>query len=339
MRPPLRFRRPHPPLLGRKSPDFLAAVNLQLKAKYCHALSATYQGLSNALSGALKIAILAFAVSLPAAAQESETQTAAPAAPDSPAAVPIPRFRAIDADAPVTPKLPLPTLKLLAETDFAPWSFTLEDGSFAGISVDLARSACTEADLTCELVPTPFTGLLPALQKGEGDMIVSGLRLNTGLVEGTALTRPYFRSMGRFMIRRGTQIEAADPRSLAGRRVGVVQGTAHEAFLKKHYGKSQLVPQQRETEMYEALRTGALDAAFGDSLRMSFWMNSDGARKCCTGLGGAVMDPETFSRPLVYIVRKDKSAVRDRMDEALDQLEEKGVTAEIFGRYLPAPIW
>ena len=102
---------------------------------------------------------------------------------------------------------------------------------------------------------------------------------------------------------------------------------------------NQLVPQQRETEMYEALRTGALDAAFGDSLRMSFWMNSDGARKCCTGLGGGVMDPETFSRPLVYIVRKDKGAVRDRFDEALDQLEEKGATAEIFGRYLPAPIW
>ena len=61
--------------------------------------------------------------------------------------------------------------------------------------------------------------------------------------------------------------------------------------------------------------------------------------RCCTGLGGAVLDPETFSRPLVYIFRKDKAAVRDRLDEALDQLEEKGATAEIFERYLPAPIW
>jgi len=336
MRPPLRFRRPHQPLQGQKSPDFPVTVNFQMKEKYQHALNATYLRLSGAIICAISIVILSVAVSFPAAAQEPETQASQP---ETPAAVPIPRFRAIDADAPLVPKLPLPTLRLLAETDFAPWSFTLDDGSLAGISVDLARSACTEAGLTCEIVPTPFTGLLPALQRGEGDMIVSGLRLTTGLVEGTALTRPYFRSMGRFMIRRGTQIEAADPRSLAGRRIGVVQGTAHEAFLKKHYSKSQLVPQQRETEMYEALRTGALDAAFGDSLRMSFWMNSDGARKCCTGLGGGVMDPETFSRPLVYIVRKDKGAVRDRFDEALDQLEEKGATAEIFGRYLPAPIW
>lgn len=325
--------------MGRKSPDFLAAVNFRMKEKDCCALSATYRGLRESFFTFLKVVFLAFAICLPATAQESASGSGEPATTENAAAVPIPRFRAIDADAPLAPKLPLPTLKLLAETDFAPWSFTLDDGSLVGISVDLARSACSEAGLTCEVVPTPFTGLLPALQKGEGDLIVSGLRLSTALVEGTALTRPYFRSMGRFMIRRGTQIDAADPRSLAGRRIGMVQGTAHEAFLKKYYGKSQLVPQKRETEMYEALRTGALDAAFGDSLRMSFWMNSDGARKCCTGLGGAVMDPETFSRPLVYIVRKDKSAVRDRLDEALDQLEEKGVTAEIFGRYLPAPIW
>ncbi len=262
-------------------------------------------------------------------------------APEAPAVeqVPIPRFRAIDADAPHASKLPVPTVRLLAEPDFAPWSFTLEDGSLAGVSVDLARSACAEAGLTCEIIPTPFTSLLPAMQKGEGDAIITGLRLTSDLMTQTALTRPYFRAMGRFMIRRGTQIPAADPRALAGRRIGVVQDTAHEAFLKSHYGKSQLVPETSEAAMYEALRTGALDVAFGDSLRMSFWMNSDGARKCCSGLGGAVVDAETFSRPLVYVVRQDKAAIRDRLDEALDALEENGTTASVFARYLPAPIW
>lgn len=269
------------------------------------------------------------------------TQAPAQDQPDPPAVeqIPIPRFRAIDADAPHAERLPLPALKLLAEPDFAPWSFTLEDGTLAGISVDLARAACTEAALTCEIVPTPFTSLLPTLQQGNGDVIVSGLRLNNDLMTNTALTRPYFRSMGRFMIRRGTQIAAADPRALAGRRLGVVENTAHEAFLKTYFDKSQIVPQASEAAMYEALRTGALDVAFGDSLRMSFWMNSDGGRKCCAALGGAVIDSDTFSRPLVFVVRQDKSAVRDRFDEALDTLEESGTTASIFARYLPAPVW
>jgi len=278
------------------------------------------------------LAMLLILGALPASAQEQ---------PEAPAVeqIPIPRFRAIDADAPHAERTPLPTIRLLAEPDFAPWSFTLDDGTLAGISVDLARAACTEAGLICEVSATPFTGLLPALLKGDGDAIISGLRLNNDLMTNMALTRPYFRSMGRFMIRRGTQVAAADPRALAGRRVGVVGGTAHEAFLKAHYDKSQLVAQPDEATMFEALRTGSLDVAFGDSLHMSFWMNSDGARKCCAALGGAVIDTETFSRPLVYVVRADKAAVRDRFDEALDKLEESGTTASIFARYLPAPVW
>ena len=253
--------------------------------------------------------------------------------------VSMPRFRAVDIDAPQNQNPTLATVRLLAESDFAPWSFTLDDGSLAGISVDLAKAACADAGLTCEVVPTPFTNLIPALLKGEGDVVVSGLRLNPALVAGTAVTRPYFRSLGRFMIREGIALEMADPRGLAGKRIGVVRGTAHEAFLLKYYGKSQLVPHDREAGMYEALRTGALDVAFGDALRMSFWMNSDGARKCCLALGGGIIDLETFSRPLVYVARKDMGAVRDRLDEALDRLETKGETGKIFARYLPAPIW
>ncbi len=162
------------------------------------------------------LAMLALVLPLPASAQEQQPQ--APGVEQ----IPIPRFRSIDADAPHAERTPLPTLKLLAEPDFAPWSFTLDDGTLAGISVDLARAACTEAGLTCEVTATPFTDLLPSLLKGDGDVIISGLRLNTDLMTNTALTKPYFRSMGRFMIRRGTQVAGADPRSLAGRRVGVV---------------------------------------------------------------------------------------------------------------------
>jgi polar amino acid transport system substrate-binding protein len=170
-------------------------------------------------------------------------------------------------------------------------------------------------------------------------MIVSGLRLSPQLISTMALTRPYFRAMGRFMIREGAPIPAVDPRSLAGKRLGAVAGSQHEAFVKANYPKAQIVAVGSEAELFEQLRTGALDVAFGDAVHMSFWMNSDGARKCCVPLGGAMLDPATYSRPLVYVLRKDRAAVRDRLDLALDRLEASGATAAIFARYLPAPIW
>ena len=112
--------------------------------------------------------------------------------------VAIPRFRAGDAAAQKPEAVTLPEIRLLAETDYAPWSFMGDDGKLQGISADLAMAACTEAGLTCTLVPTPYTALVPTLQKGEGDMIVTGLRLTPNLVSTMQLTRPYFRAMGRF---------------------------------------------------------------------------------------------------------------------------------------------
>jgi polar amino acid transport system substrate-binding protein len=320
-----RFRRPPPHLCQNLTGEAPSVDNIHMKGKADPRRRATW----------LRLSCLAAIPLLSVVLNESavsQTQESAPI-------LAMPRFRAIDADAPRSTTPAVSTVRLLAETDFAPWSFTLEDGTLAGISVDLAKTACDEAGLTCEVLPTPFTSLVPALMKGQGDVVVSGLRLNPGLVEGTAVTRPYFRALGRFMIREGIAIATADPRGLAGKRLGVVQGSAHEAFVLKHYGKSQIVRHDRDSQMYEALRTGALDVAFGDALRMSFWMNSDGARKCCVALGGGVIDGETFSRPLVYVARKDMGTVRDRLDEALDRLEEKGETAKIFARYLPAPIW
>jgi polar amino acid transport system substrate-binding protein len=254
-------------------------------------------------------------------------------------AVAMPKFRTPDPMAPKPDIVALPEIRLLAEPDFAPWSFTGDDGQLTGISVELARAACTEAGLTCNLVPEAYLSLVPQMQKGQADGVVSGLRIAPGMVGEAALTRPYFRSLGRFMIRDGAPIAAPDPRSLAGKRLGAVAGSLHEAFLKAHYPKAQLVSVTGEAALVEQLRTGALDVAFGDSLHLSFWMNSDGARKCCVALGGGVVDPDTVSRPLVFMLRKDKASVRDRLDLALDRLEDNGTTAAIFARFLPAPIW
>ena len=68
-------------------------------------------------------------------------------------------------------------------------------------------------------------------------------------------------------MRVGMPFETPDIRSLAGRRIGFVKGTAHQAFLEKYYERSALTPFATEAELFESLRTGKLDAVFTDSLR------------------------------------------------------------------------
>jgi polar amino acid transport system substrate-binding protein len=232
------------------------------------------------------------------------------------------------------------TIVLLADEDFAPWSFLGADGKLKGISVEVAAQACTTAGLTCELRALPFAGLLPAVRQTAGAQgIVSGLKLDAQIATEFAVTRPYFYTLGRFAIRTGSSLAAPDIRTLAGRRIGFRANTAHARFLETYYARSALTPFDTTDAMLEALRTGQVDAVFGDALQMSFWLSGQASRGCCSFLGKAFVHRDTFSRSLSFVLRRDDPQWRARLDAALDQMESKGAIAEIFARYVPASLW
>jgi polar amino acid transport system substrate-binding protein len=246
-----------------------------------------------------------------------------------------PRFRHVDAGA-AAPQDPVSgPVKLLADSDFAPFSFRNSEGALIGLSVEMAQAACTEMRITCEIVPLPFTDLLPALKRGEGDAIITGLRNSPETLQDANMTRPYFFSFGRFIARIGTPFESPDVRNLAGRRLGFVRGTSHQAFLEKYYERSALTPFDSEATLFESLRTGKLDVAFTDSLHALFWINGQTSRACCKALGAGFIDRNTFTRGLSFLVRSDRENLRESLDFALDKLEDKNLSAKIFARYLP----
>jgi polar amino acid transport system substrate-binding protein len=251
----------------------------------------------------------------------------------------IPGFRHVDPVAKLQPPAAGETLVLLADQDFAPWSFVSEDGNLAGISVDLARAACAKAGLTCSVEPSAFTALQPALQKQDVAAVVTGLRLDTSALNEVLVTRPYFQSLGRFVVRAGSPLAAPDTRTLAGRRVAFVANTAHALFVETYYPRSALMPFATPQEMLEAVRTGQVDAAFGDSIQLSYWVKGGASRACCAFLGKSFLHRESFSRSLFFTVAKNQKQLRDRLDDALDKLEGDGTTAKIFARYLPGPLW
>jgi polar amino acid transport system substrate-binding protein len=250
-----------------------------------------------------------------------------------------PRFRHIDPEAKQAADLPKVPIKLLADEDFAPYSFPGTDGLQKGIAIDLARSACQELQLTCEIVTKPFAELLAALENGEGDLVVTGIKLSGSAIALAEMTRPFFVSTAQFVTKSGSQLKDTDIRTLAGRRIGYVKDTSHGAFVEKYYGRSDLVSFPGETEMLAALKAGSVDLAFGDSMHVSFWLNGEASQSCCSTLGKPFVDRKTFSRGMVFMVNRERQGLRQAFDYALDRLEESGETGKIFARYVPVPLW
>ncbi|MGQ0484079.1 MAG: transporter substrate-binding domain-containing protein [Hyphomicrobiales bacterium] len=276
---------------------------------------------------------------LAAAAVFLVASTSALPQPQDGATYRLPLFRHVETGAKAPQIAPTETVRLLADGDFPPFSFATGTGTAAGLAVDLALAACAEIKLRCEVVMRPYGELAGALARRDGDVIIAGPRPDPGLFKEVLATRPYFRSLGRFAVPGSSALAAGDVRTLGGKRIGMVKGTAHAAWLEEYYSRSTLMAFDSEAEAQEALRTGSVDALFGDSLRLIYWIAGSASRGCCRLLSGAYVDRGYFSRSMVFLVRKDREDIRDALDHGLDRLQGNGTTEKIFNTYVPLNPW
>ena len=228
--------------------------------------------------------------------------------------------------------------QLLGDQDFAPFSFASQTGP-SGLAVEMALAACAEAKITCQVTLLPFKDLLPALAERRGDVVISGPRIDEAALKTSDATRPYFRTLGRFAVQSGSTLGKANAADMNSKRIGAVKATSHEAWLVAHFTSSEIVAFDTPTAAQEALRTGGVDAIFGDNLQIIYWMAGEASQKCCRILDGAFSDSDFFSRNIAFFVRNDRPDLRAALDFGLDQLQTKGTTDAIFNRYVPLPPW
>ena len=249
-----------------------------------------------------------------------------------------PLFRTVEEQA--RPALPENlAVRLIADEDFAPYSFRSRTGSPAGISVEIAIAACEQARLACTVEVRPFAEILPALARGEADVAVTGPRLDASTLAESRMTRPYFRIMGRFAVPNTSTLDTGSVGNLAGRRIGVVKDTVHARWLAAYYASTRITPFDDLAAAGAALKAGQVDALFGDNLQVIYWVAGEAASGCCRLLGGAYSDFDYFSRNLSFLTRRDKPELAQALDYGLDKAQSAGSTAKILRTYLPLDPW
>jgi polar amino acid transport system substrate-binding protein len=263
----------------------------------------------------------------------------APAPVPSPAQVvvpvPIPSFW----DPKRRPELPdlsrLSQIRFLTEIDYPPFNFAGPDGSHAGFNVDLARMICEELKVTCSIQMRRFDTLLDALAENRGDAVMASIAV-TPLTRGRVdFSDPYYRTPARFVAQRSAGITDVRPEQLEGRKVAVVAGTAHEAYLKALFTEVELFAYPTEDSARNALRTGDVDLLFGDGMSLAFWLNGSDSAGCCTFVGGPFTESRFFGEGVGIAVRRGNDTLRLAFNWALFRLWEKGRYSDLWLRYFP----
>jgi polar amino acid transport system substrate-binding protein len=224
-------------------------------------------------------------------------------------------------------------IRFLTETDYPPFNFTGADGNPAGFNVDLARSLCEEIKVTCTIQMRRFETLLDALSSNRGDAIIASMAVTPQLRARLDFTDPYYRAPARFVSRKDQVLAEIRPEYLEGKKVGVIAGTAHEAYLKAMFTDAELHSYPNDDALRTALRRGEVDLIFGDAISLAFWINGTDSGDCCAFSGGPFVESRYFGEGIGIGVRKGNDLLRQALNWALFRVWEKGRYTDLWLRY------
>jgi len=270
------------------------------------------------------------------------TTTAAPAAPATPlpasattGSVVIPDFwdprRRIERPAPGV----VTAIRFITTDDFPPFNFVDAEGHLTGFNVDLARAICDELAVQCTIQARDWNELAQRVASKQADAAIAGIAITADTRKSLDFSDVYLKTPARFVVRNADAGLAPSPVSLKGKTVGVVQATAHAAYLAAMFPGLTEKTYPTADAQREALAKGEVDAIFGDGLQLSFWLQSQAANGCCAFAGGPYLETRYFGDGYAIAIAKGNDDLKAALNAALQSVYEKGTYAELYLRYFP----
>lgn len=216
------------------------------------------------------------------------------------------------------------TLTVCSDIPYPPFEFE-ENGEYTGFDMDLMKEIAAGMDLELSVQDVGFDGLQSGAVLGarQCDIGASAVTITEERKANLAFSDPYYDSLQSILVPTDSDIASID--DLAGKQVGVQQGTTGATYAAENAPEAELVQFPSDAEMYAAIQAGNVDALLQD-LPVNIGHTEDGAFTIAEELPtdeqyGFIM-AKTGSEELVAAV-----------NEQLGALRENGKYQEIYDTY------
>jgi polar amino acid transport system substrate-binding protein len=223
------------------------------------------------------------------------------------------------------------TLTFCSDITYPPEEF-YQGTKPAGSDIDIGNAVAKRMGRTAKFQNTGFDGIIAALLAKKCDAIISGM--NDTADRRKQVSFIDYLSVGQsLMVKKGNPSHIAGLASLSGKSVSVEVGTTNKAFLDaaskklKAQGKAAIKVQAfpHDTDAAAALKTGKVDAYFGDSPVVAYYIEKDSA----FAFGGSPINPI----PVGIAVRKNDPATKAGIQKAINALYANGTIKRILAKW------
>ena len=220
-------------------------------------------------------------------------------------------------------------LRVGTHPNFAPFEYmNTATREYAGFDIDLIREVGKRAGMEVELVSMGFDGPIPALFTGAVDAAVSGITITNERKKKVDFCDPYYQAGQGLMVRKGTEEQFKDLKSLEGRRVAVQIGTTGAELAKSIKG-AEIKAFNTSAEAFMDLKMNGVDAVITDRPVIGYFMVKD--PRAAKGLvqQKVSLDSEYFG----IAVKKGNTELIKRINAALADMKKDGSYDKLHAKW------
>ena len=234
----------------------------------------------------------------------------------------------------ITPPAAGEVLRVAVSATREPFSFVDASGRVTGHDGELARTIGARLQRPVQFLDMKFMALIPALQSGKADLIITGMTATDERRKSVDFSQPYYAN-AQVMIVRAASTQEAAPRGdaklrsvadLHDRRVGVLVGSAQDTYVAKTFPQATVLQYRTPADMALAVRTGKVDAALYDSDPLQEMIRRDDT------LG--LLDGPVFSFFVGAGFSKNRADLREQFNRFLAQIRREGVYDDMVRRWV-----
>ncbi len=201
------------------------------------------------------------------------------------------------------------TLTVAMELAYPPFETRDEQGNPTGVSVTFMQDFADAYGYDLVIENTAFDGLIPALQTGLADVVMSSITITDAREEQVDFTDPYAVAQLAILANANSGIESIDDLDQVGMTVAVKTGSTGDVYATEHLTNAEILRFSDESACVTEVVQGRADGFFYDQL--TIYRNN-------------LANPDTTEA--VYVPFQDAEywgiAVQSGNDELREQLNE-----------------
>jgi polar amino acid transport system substrate-binding protein len=150
--------------------------------------------------------------------------------------------------------------------EMPPLNMTTKDGMVVGLEPDLARYMAQAMGVDLRLQKMPFPELLPALEAGKVDMILSGMTMTPKRNMKVAFVGPYFLSGKSFLTKTETLLSVTEPGQVnkPDTILTALEGSTSQTFVEELIPEAKLITVQNYDQGIQMVIQGKAHALVAD---------------------------------------------------------------------------